>query len=139
MINRYSTLVCFIISLMMACTLPACSFSASTANINDAQMARDPEGNDPTTVFSPEDMFYSIVELSNAPDDTVVTAVWTALDVEGVDPNTTIDEASTTSGSDQLAFDLANDAPWPVGEYKVELSLNNEQESASTLEFEVQQ
>ncbi len=135
--NRYSTLVWFLVALM-ALTVSACGFSASTANISDATMARDPEGNDPTTVFSPEDTFYSIAELSNAPDDTVVKAVWTAVDVEGQDPNTRIDETSTTSGDGQLVFDLANDSPWPVGEYKVDLFLNDDQEPARTLEFEVQ-
>ncbi len=135
--NRHSTLVGFLVALM-ALTVSACGFSASTANISDAQMARDEEGNDPTTVFSPEDTFYAIVELSSAPDDTVVRAVWTAVDVEGADPNTRIDEASTTSGSGQLQFDLTNDGPWPVGEYKVDLFLNDEQEPARTLEFEVQ-
>lgn len=136
--NRYGTLVWFVIALMMLFILPACSFSASTANISDAQMVRDPEGNDPTTAFSPEDTFYSIVELSNAPDDTVVRALWTAVDVEGENPNTRIDEANITSGSGQLTFDLTNDGPWPVGGYRVDLFLNDEQEPERSLEFEVQ-
>ena len=59
----------------------ACGVSASTANISDAYLARDPEGTDPTTVFLPDEPFYLIVELANAPDDTVVKAVWVAVDV----------------------------------------------------------
>lgn len=135
--NRYSLLVWLMIG-MVSVTMPACSFSASTANISDAKMARDEEGNSPTKEFSPDDTFYCIAELSNAPDDTVVRAVWTAVDVEGADPNTKIDEVSTTQGSGQLVFDLTNDGPWPVGKYKVDLFLNDEQEPARTLEFEVQ-
>jgi hypothetical protein len=134
--NRYGPLVWLGI-VLMTLTVSACSFSASTANIGDAKMARDKEGNDPTTVFSPNDTFYCVVDLSNAPDDTVVKAVWTAVDVEGADPNTKIDETSVTSGSGQLQFDLTNEGIWPIGEYKVDLFLNDAQEPTRTLEFEV--
>jgi hypothetical protein len=135
--NRYKPLIWLVI-VLVTLTMPACSFSASTANISDAKMARDPEGNDPTKVFSPDETFYCVAELSNAPDDTSVRAVWTAIDVEGANPNTKIDEVSTTGGSGQLQFDLTNQGPWPVGEYKVDLFLNDEQEPTRTLEFEVQ-
>lgn len=135
--NRYKPLIWLVI-VLVTLTMPACSFSASTANISDAKMARDPEGNDPTKVFSPDETFYCVAELSNAPDDTSVRAVWTAIDVEGTNPNTKIDEVSTTGGSGQLQFDLTNQGPWPVGEYKVDLFLNDEQEPTRTLEFEVQ-
>ncbi len=136
--NAHSALVRCII-VLTAFTVTACGFSASTANISDAQMARDPEGNDPTTVFSPEDTFYAVGELSNAPDDTTVRAVWTAVDVEGAEPDTRLDEVSATGGSGPFQFELTNDGPWPVGKYKVDLFLNDEQEPARTLEFEVQQ
>jgi hypothetical protein len=135
--NRYKPLIWLVI-VLVTLTMPACSFSASTANISDAKMARDPEGNDPTKVFSPDETFYCVAELSNAPDDTSVRAVWTAIDVEGASPNTKIDEVSTTGGSGQLQFDLTNQGPWPVGKYKVDLFLNDEQEPTRTLEFEVQ-
>jgi hypothetical protein len=64
---------------------------------SEAKMARDPEGNYPTKVFSP--------------DETSVRALGSAIDVEGTNPNTKIDEVSTTGGSGQLQFDLTNDAP----------------------------
>jgi len=135
--NRYSPLIWLAIVLMML-TMPACSFSASTANINDAKMARDPEGNDPTKVFSPDETFYCVADLSNAPDDTKVKAVWTAIDVEGAKPDTKIKETSATGGSGQLQFSLTNDGSWPVGEYKVDLFLNDQEKPARTLEFKVQ-
>jgi hypothetical protein len=111
---------------------------AGTANISDAKMARDPEGNDPTKVFSPDETFYCIADLSNAPDDTKVKAVWTAVNVEGVKPDTKIKETSATGGSGQLQFSLTNDGSWPVGEYKVELFLNDQEKPARTLAFKVQ-
>jgi hypothetical protein len=101
-------------------------------------MASDEEGNNPTKVFSPEDTFYCVGELSNAPDETTLKAVWTAVDVEGEDPNTKIDEASATGGSDQFVFDLTPATSWPTGEYKVDLFLNDEEEPARTLKFKVQ-
>ncbi len=125
------------LALITIALLPACSVSASTANISCVKMANDKEGKHPTKVFSPDETFYCIVDLSNAPDDTTVKAVWTAVDVEGVDPNTKIDVAETTSGSGQLQFNLTNDGPWPAGKYKVDLLLNDEEQPARTLEFKV--
>lgn len=114
----------------------ACEFSASTAKISDAVMARDAEGAQPTTTFAPEDTFFCLVTLGNAPDDTTVRAVWTAVEVEGTDPNTVIDESTVDSGSGTLEFNLTNSNPWPVGSYKVDLYLNDELDR--TIEFDVQ-
>ncbi len=125
--------------LTFALILSACSVSASTANISAAKMARDEAGKNPTKVFSPEDeTFYLIAELSNAPEDTAVKALWTAVDVEGVKPNLKIDESRiTTDESGQLTFDLTNDGPWPIGQYKADIFLNADKEPARTLEFKV--
>jgi hypothetical protein len=129
---------------LCACTalaflfLTACSFSASSANISSAKMATDKNGKDPTKTFSPDQPFYCIVELSNAPDDTKVRAVWTAVKAEGADANTKIDEANATSGSGQLQFNLSNQSSWPTGDYKVDLYLNDAKEPTKTLEFQVQ-
>ena len=117
--------------------LSACSFSASSANISSAKMSTDKDGKNPTQTFSPNEPFYCIVELSNAPDDTEVRAVWIAVNVEGADPNTKIDEAAAKSGSGQLQFNLSNDGPWPTGDYKVDLYLNDEKEPTKTLTFKV--
>lgn len=113
----------------------ACGFSVSTANIKDAYMARDGDGNEKTTTFAQDEKFYCIVELANAPDDTVVKAVWYAVEAEGTEPNLKIDEASLTTGDGTLTFDLTNDMLWPLGKYKVELYINDE--LAKTVEFEV--
>ena len=129
----YKTLIPF--ALIVLITL-ACGFSASTANIADAKTARDNDGNDPTTVFAQDETFYCTVELANAPDDTTVKASWTAVEVDGEQPNTFIDEAELTTGSGILHFELNNDGLWPVGKYKVDLFLNGELKR--TLEFEVQ-
>jgi len=123
-------LTVFVISTM------ACGFSFSTANFDSATMARDAEGNRPTSTFSPQDTFYAVIDLQNAPDDTTVRAEWAAVDVEGEEENTVIDSAEITTGSDQLHFTLENNAPWPSGSYQVELYIDGELEQS--LEFEVE-
>lgn len=114
----------------------ACEFSASTASIAEAQMARDEAGTQPTTTFAPEDTFYCNVELANAPDDTKVKAVWTAVAVEGADPNTPLDETELETGSGMVHFNLTNSSAWPAGQYKVDLYLNDELDQ--TIEFTVE-
>ncbi len=109
--------------------------SLSTANIASARLAKDDSGAQATTTFSPTDTFYLLVDLANAPDDTTVKAEWTAVSVAGADPNTILDDVELTSGSSTLTFDLANDNPWPTGDYKVDLYLNGELDQ--TLTFRV--
>ena len=125
----------FVAAVLILASL-ACSFSASTASIKDAKLARDNEGTQPTTTFSPTDTFFLLAELANAPDDTKAKASWTAVEVEGEQPNTFIDQAELTSGSGTLHFKLSNNGPWPAGKYKVDLYLNDKM--VKTLEFTVQ-
>lgn len=123
-----------LIALLVAAL--ACEFSASTANIASAYLTTDPKSNTQTTVFAPGDVFYCIVDLKNAPDDTQVKAVWTAVQAEGIDPNYYLYETSLTTGDGTLTFQLSNDYLWPAGRYKVDLYLNDKLDR--TLEFEVQ-
>ena len=125
-----------LIAIFLALTL-ACSFSASTAKITDAYTARDVNGTpEATKVFSQNEVFYALVTLDNAPDDTVTKAVWYAVDAEGTEKNTKIDEAEFTSSDQQITFNLSNDQLWPVGAYKVEIYLNDKLNQ--TLEFRVE-
>jgi hypothetical protein len=139
---RRTTMVLFLAmcATLLTFTAAACSFSASTAEISEAKMARDPDGKHPTKVFFPDDRFYCVVYLSNAPDDTMVRAVWTAVDVKGKKkPDEELGRVSTKSGSgERLPFSLGNAAPWPAGDYKVDLYLNDAKKPTKTLEFKVQ-
>lgn len=119
---------------LLASTL-ACGFSASTANIGEAWLSTDDNGNNRTTVFSQDAIFYAQVDLRNAPDDTKVKAVWVAVDAEGVEPNFEINQTDMQSGSATLTFRLSNDNLWPTGTYKVDLYLNDN--LAQSLNFEV--
>ncbi len=126
----------FLIPILVLFINAACGFSASTASIKDAKMARDNEGTQPTTSFAAKDTFFCNVDLANAPDDTTVKAVWTAVQVSGTDPNTKIDETELKTGSGTLHFKLSNDNAWPSGKYKVDLYLNDKLDR--TVEFQVQ-
>ena len=128
----------FVISLvtLLLFIAGACNFSASTANIKNAYTARTDNGEpQQTSVFTQDDVFYCVVEVANAPDDTVTKAMWYAVDAEGVEPNYFIAEAEIKGGG-ELTFDLTNnDMLWPAGKYKVEIYLN--EELKETLEFSV--
>ncbi len=113
----------------------ACSFSASTAKIKEAKMAREVNGApQETTTFSPNDTFYCLVTVANAPDDTITKAVWSAVDVEGSDPNMVL-QTTEFNGGGEITFHLGNDYFWPDGSYKVDIYLDDELKQ--TLEFNV--
>ncbi len=124
------------IVMLVAVTL-ACGASVSTAKISSAMLSADSEGASATTTFSPDQAFYAIVELANAPSDTKLKAVWTAVEVEGEQPDLLIDQAEITAGNENVfTFNLTNDGLWPAGKYKVDIYLNDKLDQ--TLEFQVQ-
>ncbi|OGD28617.1 MAG: hypothetical protein A2Y56_02030 [Candidatus Aminicenantes bacterium RBG_13_63_10] len=125
-----------VLALSAAVAAAGCNVSFSTANIKSAKLAANREGTQETTVFAKDQVIYCIVRLANAPDDTKVKSVWTAVSVEGTAPNFKIDEAEKTSGDGVIIFDLSNTQPWPTGQYKLELFLNDKLDRA--LEFQVQ-
>jgi hypothetical protein len=105
----------------------ACQFSFSTAEVENLRLAKDEAGQQATTQFTPSDTFYLVGDLSNAPDDTRLKAVWSVVAAEGVDPNTVIEERELNAPSGPFWFSLTQDAGvWPVGSYKVDLFLDDE-------------
>lgn len=130
-INKLSIVLALI---ALAVSILACGFS--TANIGDAWLSTDPEGNNRTTTFSQSDTMNLFVDLRNAPDDTELKVAWIAVNAEGVDPNYLLNETNYTSSDDTVHFDLSNDNLWPVGSYKVDVYLNGTLDRSLT--FEVQ-
>jgi hypothetical protein len=128
-----------ILSLAALCMLlitASCSFSVSTARVENAHTARDQVGKDPTSQFAPSDAFFLAGDLANASDDTRLKTVWTAVEAQGVDPNMLIKESEVTGGSGPFWFTLTSTSgQWPAGKYKVELYMNDKLEQ--TLEFQV--
>jgi hypothetical protein len=109
----------------------------STATLSDVRMATDGDGKHPTVVFSPKDTLYCVGNLENAPDNTKVTALWIASDVEGLKPNTKLKQISDKGGSGPFQFELSTDGTWPKGKYVVALYLNDAKEPTKALLFEV--
>ena len=132
--NRIKILTALIVVML---TVLACGFNFSTAKITSAKMTANPDTEQETNIFSQDQTFYCIVVLENAPEETTIKAVWTAVNVEGEQPNLMIDEAEITAGNENVfTFNLQNNGLWPKGKYKVDLYLNNNLDR--TLEFEVQ-
>ncbi len=127
-----------LIAVVAMLTLTAAECSVSTANISNAFMAADPDGNSPTTIYQGDAIFYAIVSLANAPDDTTVKASWYAVNAAGTEPNFLIDEATVTGSDGVYTFNLQNQAGfiWPVGSYRVDLYLNDKLDRS--LDFTVQ-
>lgn len=124
---KRQSILLFLSLMLIVLSLTACEFSASTANIPKVTLAKDEAGTQPTTSFAPDETFFLVVDLANAPDDTTVKTSWYAVDVGDVaPPNTLIDEASVTSGSGQLFFNLSPNGQWAPGTYKAEIYLNDE-------------
>ncbi len=134
--NNHRWPVLLVMGLLMIAAL-ACSFSFSTANIKNARLAADEDGNNTSDVFASSDTVYAVFDLDNAPDDTRVKAIWTQVEVDGEEVNAELlksEELETSSAN--VWFSLSNDAGLTVGKYKVDLYLNDEKEE--TLRFEVQ-
>jgi hypothetical protein len=126
----------FLAALSVLLVTLACEFSFSSASIENVRLALDESGQQTTTEFEPTDTFYLVGDLSNAPSDTKLKAVWTAVAVEGLDPNMVIQERELTAPSGPFWFSLSQESGiWPVGRYKAELYLNDELNQS--LDFQV--
>ena len=75
----------------------------------------------PSTTFGSKDVIYAAVDTQNAAKEVFMSAKWTYQDGQVVhEEGTTISpEGNATSN-----FKLANDKAWPLGKYKVEITLN---------------
>ena len=123
--------VLFALSALLIATL-ACNLvtpSSTEIGLENLRTALDEGGENPTTVFSPSDVFYVVGDLKNAPAGTVVEAKWLAVQIEGYDPGELIYEQSINDFTDKsfsgsIYFQLSNDNGWPVGDYKADVYLN---------------
>jgi len=115
-----------LLAATLACTLFLGNREMSLGNV---RMAYDSDGNNPTDVFSPTDVFFVVSDLKNAPAGTVVEAKWIAVQIAEYDPGELIYEQAINDFTDDkftgtIYFQLSNDDGWPVGEYRVDVYLN---------------
>ena len=126
----------FAVALLL--TTGGCEFSVSTANIQNAQLAKgiDEQYNpvEPTTVFSTNDnVIYCLADLDNAPDGTHVKAVWRRIKAEGAPPNEVLVDKEVQAGGNmnKLNFSLTVKSPLPPGQYQCDLYLNPKSDGSS--------
>jgi hypothetical protein len=102
-------------------------------------MAEDSKGDtkdpvNPTVVFKTTAVFHAIAALQNAPANTKFTAAWYVVDVgSAAPPNSKIDSTDlTTDGTRNVDFTLKPASTWPVGSYRVEISVNGVLDTVKT-------
>jgi len=120
-----------VVALLIA-TLACSLFTSGTTgvSIEDLRTAFDEDGNNPTTVFAPADIFYVVGDLNNAPAGTFVKAEWLAVQIEGREAGELIFEQTISDFTEEsftgiIYFQLSNDSGWPLGEYKVDIYLDD--------------
>ena len=80
----------------------------------------------PTTVFKSSDTFHAVVQTKSAPANTNFKATWCVTDVgSAAAPNSLIDQTDlSTDGSRNIDFTLGPSTTWPIGTYRVLISVN---------------
>lgn len=81
----------------------------------------------PGRVFGPHDVFHAVVNIENAPDNTRFKAIWYAEDIGSAAPcNYKLNEGQLSSGgSRNLDFYISPGSEWPLGQYRVEIYVND--------------
>lgn len=133
--NKRLLMIFFAIGMLVLASI-ACDASASTANISSVVLtAENSATGAETTTFTPDQTFYAVVTLANAPDTTKVKAVWSTVDADG--KATQMAEKEIVGSASPIIFNAANNAgPWPAGNYRVEIFLNDK--SNKVIDFSVQ-
>jgi hypothetical protein len=122
----------FLALLALLIATLACSFvtgDTTGVSMENLHMAFDEDGNNPTAVFAPSDVFYVVGDLNNAPAGTVVNAQWLAVQIEGYEADELIYEQTISDFTEEnftgtIYFELSSDSGWPVGEYTVVVYLD---------------
>ena len=100
---------------------------SSNPTASNFYMSSDSQGKNRTTTFSPNDAFFIFLAVSGVKGGTVFESKWYALNVSGQDPNTPFKTMDLTyeSGGLTTYFHLTNNGPWPTGNYKVDVYMND--------------
>jgi hypothetical protein len=98
-------------------------------NVQGANL--DPSG--ATTVFGPADTIHAVVSTANAPKGTQFKADWYVVDIGDASQanKLIISSQLTADGTRNLDFKLTPTSQWPVGTYRVEISVNGQVESTA--------
>ena len=124
--------------IMIVIILSSCSFT--TANFSDVAISSGMDGFTPVNVTNKFNVsspaFYVSGDINNAPDGTVIAAVWYYAEE---DPDYLIDSSQyeVEDGVNTFYFTLSiPDNGWPLGTYAVDLMIDGE--VVKTLSFTVE-
>ena len=129
-----------VVALALAVFATGCSFSFSTAKIEDAIMTEsiDAEGKPGATVttYTPdaENLFASAI-LRNAPDNTQVKFVWTYVTNNELVAEATVDSGDITDR--YISSSISPKAPLPEGDYMVQIFIDDRKEPDATVKFTI--
>ncbi|MDD3970386.1 MAG: hypothetical protein PHY13_03390 [Clostridia bacterium] len=125
--KKIKVLSSFVVLVLIAVILSSCSFT--TANFSNLTMSTGVDGFKPvnaTTKFTTTTpAFYVTGDINNAPDDTVISAVWYYLDT---DSDYMIDQSQYQVEGTNNSFYFSLSIPdngWPVGTYRVDLYIDD--------------
>ncbi|HEX9330547.1 MAG TPA: hypothetical protein VF896_01590 [Anaerolineales bacterium] len=126
--------------LLLIAFSPACTARNKDLSVSNLRTALDKDGKNVTSTFSPSDVIYIVVDLANVPRGTKLEVKWIAVNAADTDPNHQFDLQTINITQEIFTgttyFQLSNAAPWPVGQYRADLYLNDA--LADSVEFSVQ-
>jgi hypothetical protein len=106
---------------------------SSSGLITELVTAKDTKGDtkepvDQTSEFTPSSVIHAVVRIKNAPNNTKFSAAFYVVDVgSAASPNTLILSTDVVAGGTRyIDFNLTPTSKWPVGKYKVEISVNGQ-------------
>ncbi|MFI4970006.1 MAG: hypothetical protein ACHP7D_07350, partial [Lysobacterales bacterium] len=115
-------------------TPPPAAASVTVASVDlGTAVGPDQKVTAATTTFAPKDTIYAAVSTTGTAPNAVLNAKWTYQDGQ------TVNESSQTiapNGPAVTSFHISKPDGWPVGSYKVEISLDGK--SVSSTAFSVQ-
>jgi hypothetical protein len=130
----------FLAALALILSSLACKALSTEMGLENLRLAYDEAGEQVTSTYSPSDVFYAVADLKDAPQGTVVRAVWGAVDVPDLEEETDFPEQTLDITEElftgTIYFQLSNDFLWPSGQYKVDIYLNDT--LAQSAEFNVE-
>lgn len=139
--NKPTRTVTFVVKGSGAPTAGSSGAGGGAVAIKGIYFANDSEGKDVATEFSPaSEIIYCFANISGAKAGTKVTARWIATQATGVEPNYLIASVDDTFKTEGNIFTSNLSRPtngFPVGDYRVELYVNDSSTPAGTGTFKV--
>jgi hypothetical protein len=153
---KFTTLSAFLVACFLSFTLGHSAIgkekdedadeSDNEVTIEKTVLAKETkEGYDPVKSFKPDDNFAVLVFLSEPKIGTKAKAVWTIVDAGGHQDEKILEKkieltekaVKGVEEANRINFVLSHDKPYPAGDYKVDIYLNDELEKS--IEFKIKE